>query len=361
MGAAGASGQMIALVREAKGWTQTDLATKSGMAQGSVSKIERGRLSLDHDGLTRIAAALEVPPALLCAGEAPLALEATCLHHRRRSSRMAVTTVKKIEGLTQLVGLSTQRLADELENEATLPLQRKPVGPDVTPQDIAAKLRADWGVPPEPVKNLTELLERAGVTVVVRHLGSDAQDAVSGWPPGSGPVVLINAGLPPDRFRFTLAHELGHLLMHAMPDEAQEEQANAFAAEFLTPAELIRPELEGLTLRQFGRLAELKAKWKVSIAALIQRAVQLDCISPAQFKSFRIRLNQYGWSRREPGDLVPETPTRLRAAIDRHLQAGRTEQELAEIALMLPQQFRRHYLESTASPRPAARNTSEAP
>jgi Zn-dependent peptidase ImmA (M78 family)/DNA-binding XRE family transcriptional regulator len=361
VGDLGASGQMVALVREAKGWTQTDLAQGVGMTQGSVSKIERGHLSLDDDGLVRVAGALEVPLALLRTSETPLALAVTCLHHRRRASRMAVATVRKIEGLTQLVGLSAQRLTEELDSEAMLPLQRQPVGPSLTPYDIAAKLRADWGMAPEPVKNVTELLERAGITVIVRHLGSDAQDAVSGWPPESAPIVLVNTGLPPDRHRFTLAHELGHLLMHAMPDDEQEEQANAFAAEFLTPAELIRPELEGLTVRQFGRLAELKAKWKVSIAALIQRAAQLDCISASQFKSFRIRLNQYGWSRREPGDLVPETPTRLRTAIDRHLQAGRTEDELAEIALMLPQQFRRHYLETTASPRPAATSTNEVP
>jgi len=358
---AGASGQMVALAREAKGWTQTDLAKKAGMAQGSVSKVERGHLSLDHESLERVATALEVPSLLLCMGEAPLALEATCLHHRRRSSRMAVTTVKKIEGLTQLVGMSAQRLIEEPESGVMLPMHRRPIGLNVTPQDIAAKLRADWGVPPGPVSDLTELLERAGITIIVRQLGSDAQDAVSGWPQGGSPIVLVNMGLPPDRYRFTLAHELGHLLMHAMPSEDQESEANAFAAEFLMPADLIRAELEGLTVRQFGRLAELKARWRVSIAALIQRAAQLECISPSQFKSFRIRLNQYGWSRREPGELVPERPTRLRTAIDRQLQAGRTEEELAEIALMLPEQFRRHYLETTASPRPAATSTDEVP
>ncbi|MEU3642972.1 XRE family transcriptional regulator [Lentzea sp. NPDC034063] len=361
MADAGASGQMVALAREAKGWTQLDLAKKSGMAQGSVSKVERGHMSLDEEGLERVASALEVPPALLCMGEAPLALEATCLHHRRRASRMAVVTAKKIEGLTQLVGMSAQRLMEESESGLVLPLHRRPLGPDVTPQDIAAKLRADWGMTPGPVANMTDLLERAGVTVIVRQLGSDAQDAVSGWPPGGHPIVLVNMGLPPDRFRFTLAHELGHLLMHELPDDEQENQANAFAAEFLLPADLIRIELDGLTVRQFGRLAELKARWKVSIAALIQRAAQLECISPTQFKSFRIRLNQYGWNRREPGDLVPEAPTRLRTAIDRHLQTGRTEKELAEIALMLPEQFRRHYLETTASPRPAATSSNEEP
>lgn len=67
------------------------------------------------------------------------------------------------------------------------------------------------------------LLERAGVTVVVRNLGTDAQDAVSMWPPGTSPMILVNTGLSPDRTRFTLAHELGHLIMHEMPDDDQED------------------------------------------------------------------------------------------------------------------------------------------
>lgn len=107
-------------------------------------------------------------------------------------------------------------------------------------------------------------------------------------------------------------------------------------------------------MRQFSRLAGLKARWKVSMAALIQRAYQLEIISPSQFKSFRIRLNQYGWAKREPGDLPAEVPSLLPSQIRRYLAGGRSEQELADLALMLPAQFIKHYLDTAAQPQTAA-------
>ncbi len=359
MSGTGASGHMIVLVREAKGWTQLDLATSADVSQSFISKVERGLLSPDEQVLGRLAAALEVPPALLCDRENLQHLEVTCLHHRRRASRMAVATVRRIESLAQLVSLSKRRLAAGFEEPRTLPLSRQPLHAAITPEDIAAKLRADWGVPPGPIDNLTALLESAGIAIIIRHLGTDAQDAVSMWPLDDHPVVLLNTGLPPDRARFTLAHELGHLLMHEMPDDGQEDQANAFAAEFLTPADMVGPDLDGLTVRQFSRLMSLKVRWKVSMAALIQRAAQLGYISQSQLKSFRIRLNQYGWSRREPGDLPVERPSTVRTLVARRLAAGHTEQHLADLTLMLPSQFRRHYLDFSSSQDVATR-TDEA-
>jgi Zn-dependent peptidase ImmA (M78 family) len=193
---------------------------------------------------------------------------------------------------------------------------------------------------------------------VPRDLGTDAQDAISTWPPHRPPLILINTGLSADRQRFTLLHELGHLVMHELPNDDQESQANRFAGEFLAPADEIQPQLAGLTVRDFGRLAELKLVWGMSMAALIQRAFDLECISANQFKSFRIRLNQYGWARREPGDVPPESPSALDAMIDIRLREhGYNEGEVAALALMLPEPFRRHYLadRDTSPPLRAAR------
>ena len=58
------------------------------------------------------------------------------------------------------------------------------------------------------------------------------------------PVILINATSPTDRKRLTIAHELGHLVLHSVDvTEELEIEANWFAAEFLMPAEVIRPQL----------------------------------------------------------------------------------------------------------------------
>lgn len=340
-----ASGQMVSVVRDAKGWTQEELADHAGVSQGFLSKVENGLLPLEGERLAAVAAALEVPPDLLSAGEQFRGLEVSCLHHRRRGSRMTVSTVRRIEGLTHLCRLSVDGLMRDHGRTAELTLPRLDVDAYESPGEIARMVRAAWRLPSGRLDSVIGLLERLGVVVLHRDLDTDAQDAVSTWPPGQNPVILVNAGLPPDRERFTLLHELGHLVMHRLPCPDQETQANRFAGELLAPQELIGPNLAGLTVRDFSRLAELKLAWGISMAALIQRAKDLDCISENQFKTLRIRLNQYGWSRREPGDLPSETPCLLPGVIDQRLDAdGDDEADLAADALMLPDPFRRHYL-----------------
>ena len=103
------------------------------------------------------------------------------------------------------------------------------------PTEVARQVRSLWRVPSGPIDHLIRLLESVGVLVHTRPLGTAAQDAVSTWPRGRPAIMLVNSGLPPDRLRFTVAHELGHLVMHSMPSDTQEREANLFAAEFLAP------------------------------------------------------------------------------------------------------------------------------
>merc|ERR1711969_179511 len=102
----------------------------------------------------------------------------------------------------------------------------------------AQVLRRLWRVA-GPIRSMTELLEAAGVFVVVDGFLDDEIDAVTLRASEYHPhLVYVNAARPPDRMRMTLAHELGHLVMDAMtlvsPAEA-ERRANSFAAEFLAP------------------------------------------------------------------------------------------------------------------------------
>ncbi len=91
---------------------------------------------------------------------------------------------------------------------------------------------------PGPVPDIVAVLEHAGALVITRDLDSDLLDAVSQWAEGGQPLLLVNTRAPGDRRRFSLAHELGHLVMHDEPGtgSTQEKQADAFAAEFLMPA-----------------------------------------------------------------------------------------------------------------------------
>lgn len=164
------------------------------------------------------------------------------------------------------------------------------------------------------------------------------------------PVMLLNAGLSTDRQRFTCAHELGHLVMHHLPRESQETEADTFASAFLAPASDIGPQLAGLTTRDFPRLLELKAQWGLSVAALIRRAKDLDVISDRQYREFQIKLGRLGWRTFEPGTLPPERPATLARVIDVHRREhGYSDTDLAHAAVMRPASFARHFLPQQAN------------
>ena len=144
--------------------------------------------------------------------------------------------------------------------------------PDLDPADYASELgeitvaqvlRRLWRR--RPIRSMTELLEAAGVFVVVDGFLDDEIDAVTLRASEYHPhLVYVNAARPPDRMRMTLAHELGHLVMDAMtlvsPAEA-ERRANSFAAEFLAPSPTSALDLDRVSVRAVHELDELRLTW----------------------------------------------------------------------------------------------------
>lgn len=107
------------------------------------------------------------------------------------------------------------------------------------------------------------------------------------------PVIGVNSNHHPNRQRFTIAHELGHVLLHrsklgatVMIDKGRnflprdsvstegvdrfEMQANAFASELLMPEWLIRQVLSGSSrdIQDDDYLISIANRFRVSLAAL---------------------------------------------------------------------------------------------
>ncbi|MBT2533946.1 ImmA/IrrE family metallo-endopeptidase [Arthrobacter sp. ISL-48] len=347
--------RMVTLVRESKGWTQRDLSDRLEMTQGLVSKVENGLIALTGDKLEKVAAVLDCPVDLLIDEHPVRGLEVTCLHHRRKGSLMPVGVKKRVEALTHLTRVSVEGFLRGIDIATDEHLERLPIEEfEAGAEEVAQVLRARWRIPSGPITNMVALLEAVGILVVIRPLGTHAQDAVSTWPHeiGRPPIMLVNSGLSADRQRFTVAHELGHLVMHVMPGTEQEREANVFAAEFLAPAEEIRPQLEGLRPSDFPRLVELKAQWGLSVAALIQRAKDLDCITDKQFRDFRIKLSRMGWTTREPLNLPEERPQTLDSVLEVHRRDHHySVDELAAIAKMTPQALCKYYPAASEQPK----------
>ena len=339
--------RLVSLVREAKGWSQQDLAQAAHLSQGFISKVESGLLDLRGDHLTAVASALKCLPELLIDDTPVQGLEITCLHHRRRHSKMTAATKRRIEAITHLTRISVEGLLHGIEIVPEARLERLDIDEFDDPVAVARELRIRWRVPSGPIDNVVALLEAVGVIVVVRPLGTGAQDAVSTWPHDRdrAPVMVINSGLAGERQRFTTCHEAGHLVMHSVPGEDQEREADVFASEFLAPAEDIGPELAGLTTADFPRLMQLKTQWGMSIAALIRRAYDLELISERQYREFQSKLGRLGWRTVEPGTLPAETPQTLQSVIGVHIAEHKYSiHDLARAAVMTDDAFTRNFL-----------------
>jgi Zn-dependent peptidase ImmA (M78 family) len=126
-------------------------------------------------------------------------------------------------------------------------------------------------------------------------------------------VIVVAATAAGDRRRFSVAHELGHLVLHQVPLgslHAVEQQADAFAEAFLLPEAAMRQVLvPPITLTT---LADMKARWGVSLQALIRRAHTLEIITPSQYRAPSAQLGARGWRTQEPIAVPVERPRALR-------------------------------------------------
>jgi Zn-dependent peptidase ImmA (M78 family) len=116
-----------------------------------------------------------------------------------------------------------------------------------------------------------------------------------------------------------------------------EEEADSFAGAFLLPANEIRPQLRQFSLRQ---LANMKAYWKVSMAAIAVRASRLNLVTPYQSKMFWIEMGRLGYRKREPNEPEKEIPSLMGRIINYHLGTlGYAVDELATLLHIGTQEF----------------------
>jgi Zn-dependent peptidase ImmA (M78 family)/DNA-binding XRE family transcriptional regulator len=335
---------MLELARAARGFTQGELASQAGVTQALISKLENG-ITTDPtaDTVQALAQALRFPEALFYSAEKPHGLPP--FHYRKRA-KLGKKALDKIEADINLRRMHLARLLKSYD----LPVERELPIIDLdrmqwTPQEAAQQLRAHWMLPRGPIENLTEAVERGGAIVVQIDFGTSLLDALSFRLPGMPPLIFMNSSMPGERYRFTLAHELAHLVLHNQPetDEAMELQADEFAGELLMPAKEIRPYL---TYPSLGKLARVKPYWKVSIKALIVQCIKLKTITPSQYTGLNVNYSKAGYSRGEPFPIPVEKPTNLSNAINYHLfNLKYSINEIASILMMQPDEFADTYTE----------------
>jgi Zn-dependent peptidase ImmA (M78 family)/transcriptional regulator with XRE-family HTH domain len=294
---------MVILAREARGVAQGALADRVDISQGHLSKMEGGLWPIPDDLLIRIAQELRFPGAFFRAREAIFGPGISEFYHRKRESAGALLIRQNYARMNIFFVHLGRLLRGVSIGDPKIP--RFDPSDGRTMPEVAQSVRAMWHLPAGPIANLVGTVEAAGGVVLRWNFGSPKIDGISRWPPGLPPVFFINDQIPMDRFRLTLAHELGHMILHESPSAEMELEANDFAREFLMPGREIRRQLESCNLQ---RLSVLKPYWKVSMQALLYAAEDLSVVTPRTAKSLWAQLSKY--KQREPPELdVPmESP-----------------------------------------------------
>ena len=127
-------------------------------------------------------------------------------------------------------------------------------------------------------------------------------------------MIGLNLDVPGDRFRLSLAHEIGHLVLHSNKTANSEEEAYRFAwALLMHDDEFANAMPEDPVLSDF---IALKNSWGVSVAALVYRAHQLGFLDDRSHRSIQIQMSK--WRKSEPAEFSPVHGRLLPRLVETH-------------------------------------------
>lgn len=284
-------------LRYEKGLTQDEVAAASGLSRAGYRNIEIGKSIPRADTLAAIARALEVAVRQLVTPVPSL-------------ERVRFRSFKRLKTRGQILARVGRWLEDfnaleeMLDDRQPFGLRNRVRDSRADPERLAARVRKTLGLfPTEPIRDICGLLESHGVKVLPVEIASDAFFGLSVAPDDGGPAIIVNTWerISVERWIFTAAHELGHLLLHLNEydvseqdeGERQEKEANVFASHLLMPNEVFRREWEdarGLPL--VGRVLKVKRMFRVSYRTVLYRLAEASENPSEIWKRFQIQYKQ---------------------------------------------------------------------
>lgn len=323
--------------RIARGINKSTLSMLSSITQTSISNYESGKQLPRPEAITKLANALSVPEGFFFKPLAPTVESPVFFRSFTRQKKVFQEQwAQQSAWLEELLTVYLQYL-----DLPELKIPRMDLGDNwdsvssAVIEDIAYKTRVALELRYGPVPNMIRLIENSGC-IVLRVDMDPTEFAFSRWLlDNKVPCIFLTSDTTACRDRMSLAHELGHLVIHrniVISDKNRkiaEAQANLFASAFLMPEMGYAKDLRYTNIDGFKAL---KQKWGVSISAQIMRCAQLNII-PEKIKQYLfIHLSKKGWRTNEPfDDIMPlEVPNLLKAATKMLVEnIGITKDELS--------------------------------
>ncbi|MEO2601360.1 helix-turn-helix domain-containing protein [Clostridium butyricum] len=319
------NGERLKNARLYRGKTITELAEETKISKQAISQFENGKSAPSIESLLKIMNVLKFPREYFRQMDKDITVNTFF--------RSLLTTSKK-EQLIQVTRTKTlAKIYEFLEEYIDFP-ELKILSIDTEELDvekITLGLREYWGLGNNPIINIVNIMEKNGIVVSSFKTNESKIDAFTQIHKVHNidrPFVVVGDDKESAvRRQFSMAHELGHIILHNNSIEVEElsreeykimeEEANNFAAALLMPKNSFLADVMQYP-NKLEYYIELKKKWKVSISAMIIRAFKLNAITYNQYQYLMKQLSKKGWRVKEPLDdlIVTPKPVLLKRAID---------------------------------------------
>ena len=339
-------GNRLKLARSASGLSLRSLSDRIDnlVSAQAIGKYERDEAMPRSPVLIALADALEVNVSYLV-GDAGMSLRAVHFRARSEIGRREQDRV----GALVLNRLERYLMIEELLDLPSVHWNRPrwapyPVFNGLIEADRAAgNLRNDWGLGLNPIPDMAELMEDRGIKVFFCEL-SEGIDGITadvhreGLPDAH--VIVIDQNVSRDRQRFTIAHEIGQMVLDVSSEMDRELAVHRFAGAFLMPEEALWASIgRHRSNIDWRELLGLKLAFGMSIQAITHRCRALGIISEALRKRLFDTFEQVGWRSppyMEPLDVAGSRLGRFERLCFRELAEGAISESRAAELLDVP-------------------------
>jgi len=309
-------GNRLKLARKMAGLSLQELADNlaNKITKQALNKYELGLMKPSGEVLTALATALRVKTDyFLKQGQ----VELGTVSFRKR----VALSKKDEESIVERVRDFVERY---LEIEAILDVKVDFVNPirnlhitNKSEVELAAnKLRKAWDLGTDPISNIIEMLELRGIKVLLID-DVDAFDGLAVFTSTGTPAVVVNGNKPAERVRFTIIHELAHLLLDldesiSVNPKEVEIYCHFFSSCFLLPTDMLI-KLIGSSKRNYIKIEELiyiKEYYGMSLRAILHRLKETEIITESYYQRWAIFLSKNYGGKKEPGEYVGKEKSR---------------------------------------------------
>lgn len=291
-------------IRKIKGLTQEEIAAKAGISRNAYRSIENGDSEPRVSNLKSLADALDIKIFDLLRTLPAI----PSLRFRSNKTLNSLEQDKRQQHISDfaLWLRDFNFLENELKDKKRFELV-KLVGSIPDPVEMAYKVRTALKIDNEPISDICGLVESAGIKIFLIASDLDNFFGFSLSEKDGGPAIGVNKSkrINVERKIFTVAHEMGHILLHPdsfdskekMENADAEKEADTFASHLLMPQKCFNHELEkNKGLHWVKRVLHIKRIFKVSYKTVLVRLRDDGLVDNYIWQKFAVECKKLGFS-----------------------------------------------------------------